>query len=219
MSSYFVEHFNTKLKRKQDGMKLTRENYIDRQVLTDKNWGESFLKMRHDLTKEQLFDDQEEQALMNFDLNMSYFLTLDAKKFNQEVVKFTSLHSFSETKDLMSCKEVSGYYLMILDEYCQMYLGTATNIRHRIMNHWAKTKGFDRLIFGSPENSIMSIDSFRALDTTRIYYLEEDPFQYENFFLDQLQSQYMLNRTSGGILDGGLIEAATNKKVRNFRNR
>lgn len=216
MTSYFVEHFNTKLKRKQDGMKLTRENYINRRVLTDKNWGEAFLKVKHDLTKEQVFDEQEERALMNFDLNMSYFLTLDTKNFNQEIIKFTTLHNFKETKDLSNCKEVSGYYLMILDEYCQMYLGTATNIRQRIMSHWSATKGFDRLIFGSPENSIISIDSFRALDTTRIFLLEEEPFQYENLFLDQLQSQYMLNRTSGGILDGGLLGAIINRKARNF---
>jgi len=40
--------------------------------------------------------------------------------------------------------------------------------KEHIRQHWSKTKQFDRLLWGSVTESIISIDSFRALDTTRI---------------------------------------------------
>ncbi len=59
--------------------------------------------------------------------------------------------------------------MLVLDEYKQVYIGQSTDIKSRILHHRSKKKPFDRLIFGSVENSILSIDSFGALDTTRIY--------------------------------------------------
>ncbi|CAI3796766.1 hypothetical protein NKCBBBOE_01658 [Pseudarthrobacter sp. MM222] len=43
------------------------------------------------------------------------------------------------------------------------------DIRTRIKRHWSGTKQFDRLIFGTKESSILSIDSFWPLDTMRIF--------------------------------------------------
>ena len=51
-----------------------------------------------------------------------------------------------------------------------MYIGISNDIKKRILTHWGSKKDFDRLLFGKKENSVLSIDSFGALDTTRIFY-------------------------------------------------
>ena len=43
-------------------------------------------------------------------------------------------------------------------------------MKKRILGHWNRQKEFDHLICGKIEESILSIDSFGALDTTRIFY-------------------------------------------------
>ena len=91
---------------------------------------------------------------------------------------------------------------MVLDEYRQAYVG-ATNhpggITARIKQHWAGTKSLDRLVWGDPETSIISIDSFRALDTTRIFAAKTTrSFDGENPLLDRFPQKFMLNRIVGG---------------------
>jgi hypothetical protein len=57
----------------------------------------------------------------------------------------------------------------VLDRYRQAHIGQAEDIRDRIKRHWSRTKQFDRLIFGDNGTSVLSIESFRVLDTTRIF--------------------------------------------------
>ena len=82
-----------------------------------------------------------------------------------------------------------------------------------------KDRLFDspRLVeFGSKENSILSINSFRALDTTRIFVnLTSDIYVLEDKFINQMEKSYLLNRTAGGALDG-LPEAIAKMKTRDF---
>lgn len=87
--------------------------------------------------------------------------------------------------------------MMILDEYCQLYIGTSTNIKKRILDHWCKIKPFDRLLF--PQNaintSLLSIDSFKAYDTTRIYtYFTTELYVHEDNYLRDIPDQFLYNR-------------------------
>ena len=76
-------------------------------------------------------------------------------------------------------------------------------------------KDFDRLIFGKKDKSILSIDSFGALDTTRIFvktismarnlYLEEEKI------VADFDSKYRLNRVAGGI------NSENNESIRNLK--
>ncbi|WP_301110372.1 hypothetical protein [Microbacterium sp.] len=95
-----------------------------------------------------------------------------------------------------------GLYFMVLAEYRQAYVGATDHpggIMARIKQHWTGTKSFDRLIWGDPETSIISIDSFRALDTTRIFAAKTSrSFAGENPLLDRFPSKFMLNRIMGG---------------------
>lgn len=161
----------------------------------------------------------------NFKLNMDYFNHLDKNKFNKILYKFLKKYKFIECDDLNEVKEVSGIYILVLDEYKQVYIGKAENIKRRIMSHWSSKKNFTRLLFGNKENSKISIDSFGALDTTRIFYKNESYYsdldKIEKKLVDEFDDAYLLNRTGGGFnsseyLSFNKILVSANKKTRDF---
>lgn len=202
-----VEHFGVNIRKKSDGLKLTRDNYIK-------------VSPKSSLFKGEVYDDlyikeHTEDCLYNYDLNMEYFRSLSKREFNKELMKFVrKTKLFKEITDLAVLSWVSGYYIMVLDEYAQAYIGRSSDIKKRIQSHWSKQKEFDRLIFGSKDNSILSIDSFRAYDTTRIFvYPTYQLHGQEENFINLFNKKYLLNRTSGGTLDG-LMEAIINRKTR-----
>src|SRR5690554_6245230 len=143
---------------------------------------------------------------------MKFFNNLDNNEFNVSLSKFLDSNpNFQIVKNIKEFNDKQGYYLMILDEYKQIYLGTSDNIYKRIYQHWHKQKPFDRLIFGGVENSILSIDSFRPLDTTRLYaWVTNNIYHLEDRLINQIPNKFMLNRTMGGILKGELLEAIKN---------
>ena len=123
-----------------------------------------------------------------------------------EKTDFELISKFKDVTDLNALKDTKGLYIMVLDEYQQVYIGTAafgTNIKKRIMNHWSTKKHFGRLLNGRVENSILSIDSFGALDTTRIFYKKlqsnEEIYLLEEKYIKDFKPEYRLNRVAGGI--------------------
>lgn len=68
---------------------------------------------------------------------------------------------------------------------------------------------------GAVDSSILSIDSFGALDTTRIFiYLTEMTFDDENEFINQFPAKFVCNRIGGCKITGGLLQAITMMKKR-----
>ncbi|WP_239617691.1 hypothetical protein [Cohnella mopanensis] len=148
-------HFGIKLRNKDGGFKLTADNYI---------------KVRNkDITPshEELWD-KWEKASTNFDLNMKYFNSLFWDKFNEELRKLVDSYAFDEITDLNSVNEIKGFYIMVLDDYCQAYIGIAHDIKRRIKEHWGSQIPLDRLA-GAIGVYSLAIDCFRALDTTRVF--------------------------------------------------
>ena len=194
-------HFGANLRNKNGRLYLTRDNYIT-------------VNTKSSLSPNVIYDDDfcqehSENCLKNYDINMEYFRSLDFSDLDQKLVEFLQkFNEFKEIKDLREVDGESGYYIMVLDKYCQVYIGTSKDIKRRIMSHWSKTKQFDRLIFGTIENSILSVDSFRALDTTRIFVaMSDDIYSTENTYIDSFDRKYILNRTAGGIMPNGLTDA------------
>ena len=108
---------------------------------------------------------------------------------------------FVEVFDLNLYDQKPGYYMMVLDEYCQLYIGTTDNIKKRIRTHWSNSKSFDRLLFpmGAVNSSIISFDSFRSLDTTRIFaYTTKITFDEEDKFINEFPTKFVGNRVAGG---------------------
>ncbi|WP_202383262.1 GIY-YIG nuclease family protein [Leucobacter chromiireducens] len=149
---------------------------------------------------------QREAALRNFDLNMLFFRRLNQLRFNDEVAKLLAAHpELREVTDLRTVAGEPGIYVMVLDGYRQLYVGQSVDVTKRIRAHWSKSKPLDRLIFGDAESSILSIDAFRALDTTRVFAvtgdLLDDPYErnlVEQRMAASVDPDLSLNRVSGG---------------------
>ncbi|OMD87538.1 MULTISPECIES: hypothetical protein [Paenibacillus] len=108
---------------KEGGFKLSINNYISVSV-KDIN-SPSYEELENKVGK----------VLAKFDHNMKYFESLSWDKFNEELNKLVEADNFTEITNLNSVNGVSGYFIMILDDYCQIYIGIARNIRGRIMEH------------------------------------------------------------------------------------
>lgn len=150
---------------------------------------------------ERLYD----SAIKNFDLNMYFFSRLDKNEFENELCNFLKNNpQFERVYDLNECMFDAGYYIMVLDEFKQAYIGTTGAIGKRIVSHWSKKKHLDRLVFPTSawQSSVLSIDAFCATDTTRIYcYKTSNTYSYENDFISQFDKKFLCNRVSGGRLD------------------
>ena len=205
----YIKHFGVNVLEKSSGLKLTRENYIEKIIFKSSSFKERYT--------DSVIKDLTEARLYNYDKNMKHFRSLSKEEFNEELKNFVSKNiKFKEITDLSSVNGKPGYYIMVLDEYAQAYIGTSGDIKKRIQQHWSIQMFFDRMIFGSEENSILSINSFRALDTTRIFvYLTYDIYDHEDKLINQFDNRYLLNRTAGGLLDG-LSEAIANRKTRDL---
>lgn len=231
-SSKRVLHFGVSLKNSPK-LQLTRENYA---IIDKRNSIGNELRMKSLLSEEDrkaIYADENccvytdswcenhrADCIKNFDLNMQYMHNLSSEDFNAALNKFLKKNrKLINIVDLNDCEYVEGIYIMVLDKYKQIYIGQSSNIKRRILSHWSKVKSFDRLIFGSVERSILSIDCFGALDTTRIYiYPTKTTFEEEARLVDTMDPRYLLNRTAGGIGMNNMykLEIFTNAKNRNF---
>ena len=118
-----VKHFNSIFKESKYGWNLSREKYIP--TLTES----SKAMFENDKEIAKYIDD----CLNNFDLNMSFFKKLDKNDFNNELNIFLNKHKeFTELLNLDETKDKSGYYIMVLDNFKQIYIGTGKNIYKRL---------------------------------------------------------------------------------------
>ena len=228
----YITHFNTKLKQ-TDRNVLTRDNYCTpsrdveysiRKVLEE---GKAFFERtgRYPILypsywreiPNDIFADYEHyteeyvnkhyaDCMTNFDLNMAYFEKLDFEQFDRYLLSFVKKNKFKEITDLQEVADVFGIYILVLDKYKQVYIGKSQStkgIKSRILSHWSGKKEFGRLIYGSVNTSILSIDVFGALDTTRIFVREcrgsQDLDVAEQRFIEKFDAKYRLNRVAGGL--------------------
>ena len=180
-----IKHFNLNIVEKESN-KINKNSYLD---------------LRYKDRDDKFIEEQRKRIEYNYDLNMKYFNSLDYEKFDKYLNKFVKKNKFVEVKDLSMYKKVSGIYILVLDNYKQVYIGLSeSGITERIRTHWSMRKSSDRLIFGQAFNSILSIASFGALDTTRIFVkCDVDTYYLENKYVEEFESKYLLNRTIGGI--------------------
>lgn len=77
---------------------------------------------------------------------MKYFRSLSKEEFKEELRGFVGKNiNFKEISDLTSVNGTSGYYIMVLDECAQAYIGTSRDIKKRIQQHWNRQMYFDRI--------------------------------------------------------------------------
>ncbi len=225
----YIVHFNSKL-RKTERNKLTRDNYciptneldyqdkrnirIATEVYNRTQKEPILVPKQYYIIPNEIFADYEhytdefvkihyKKCMENYDLNISFFSNINHNDFDRYLLKFVQKNKFKEVFDLYEVKDISGIYILVLDNYNQIYIGKSENIKKRILTHWSNRKAFARLLNGSVDTSILSIDSFGALDTTRIYYKEVKGFfaidKEEEKIVKKFKKEYRLNRVAGGI--------------------
>lgn len=218
-------HFGLKVLEGKLGLKLTREKYArinNKSSFSRTMFGCDYVNEKTGIYTDEWCKNHFEECMKNYDLNMEYFSLLDNNEFNLEIDKFLKQNEgFVEVLDLNLYHMKPGYYLMVLDEYCQVYIGTTNDIKKRIRQHWSGNKYFDRLLLpmGAVDSSILSIDSFRAFDTTRIFaYITEKIFDNEDKFINEFLSKFVCNRLSGGKFKGiGLLSSIMMMKSRKLK--
>ena len=163
-----------------------------------------------------------QKCLENFDLNISYFDKLNEDKFESALSSLLKRRkNFESVYDLNEYRQVEGIYVLVLDQYKQVYIGQAKDIKDRVLEHWRAKKHFLTLIWGDVETSVLSIDVFGCLDTTRIFALktktEWERNEAEKVLVKAMNSKYLLNRTVGGNHDDAPsveLEILANQKKR-----
>ena len=225
-----VEHFGELVRPGKYGHRLTREVYalvnkksstrLPDYVLTDDlrailapHYEDAEMTIRTD----EFCRRHRERALENFDLNMAFFAQIPQADFEDALQGMLAKNKrLRPVTDLKSLDCEWGVYVLVLDEYRQAYIGqSSSDMRKRIRAHWTGTKQFDRLLWGDVEESVMSIDSFRALDTTRIFAARTINYDtLEARLVRTFPPDYLLNRIGGGALTGlrGLFISAEMKR-------
>jgi hypothetical protein len=216
-----VKHFGETLRASKYSHRLKRDEYaqpnklnstrLPREFFTDEQWAAQdwmYEDEDHLVYSDEFCELQREAALENFDLNKAFFRQLSARDFVDALNGLLAKHkNLKPVPELPAWDGVEGVYVMVLDFDKQAYIGQASDIRARIKRHWSGTKQFDRLIFGARESSVLSIASFRALDTTRIFAARTTRgLQLEERLVKAVPPDFLLNRVPGGDrLMGGLF--------------
>lgn len=212
-----TKHFGLKVQSgRKYGLRIEREtyaqinkrssSYFPRDAYPEGYWeavAHNYDDDEHRFMSDEWCQGHQAQALENFDLNMAYFASLDHDEFDAALAAAVGLRKgMVEVTDLNEWKGKSGLYVMVLDDFCQVYVGVTESeggVAGRIRQHWTLSKAFDRLLFGNVTDSILSIDSFRALDTTRIFAARSrNPFNLEDKIIQSLPSKFVTNRVAGG---------------------
>lgn len=202
-----MEHFGEKLVKRKYSWKLCKEEFaiINQRPSVPKTTGlEEMGVYEYDqpLRYTKVWCEYYHQlCLQNYDLNMAYFASLNEQEFEQALHDFLEKHpNFEQVTRLRDYEEAEGYYLMILGEYRQAYLGKAANIRKRIRQHWSAMKPFDRTLWPmyAAKSSCFSIEMFRALDTTQIFVWKCAVTDVqEQDLIEAFPSKFLTNRASG----------------------
>ena len=146
----------------------------------------------------------QEASLYVYDSNIRFFENLNNDDFQYHLNKIVKRYrSCNNVINLKKFKGISGIYLMVLDNYKQIYVGQSKDVCKRIVQHWKNTPRFDKLIFPSIKKSNINIDSFGALDTTRIYIKQIEKLHNldleEERIVEKIPQKYLINRIGGGI--------------------
>lgn len=204
-----MEHFGIRLINRGKSFKLIRDEFalintkpslpyftsLERRNAYADELGTSY--------SETWCNEYRELCLKNYDLNMDYFSTIGKAAFDEALENFLSKYKrFVEVTNLNDFAGIEGYYIMVLDEYKQVYIGKTHDVKKRIMKHWSNTKPFDRTLFPmyAWDKSIFSIDFFRALDTTRIFVWKKKLTSgQEAELINKFPHSFCLNRIGGDI--------------------
>lgn len=194
--------------------KMTFDEFVNNEIMriwnrerADYDFSDSVLRPYY---SDFFYEDMQKYLIENYNANMDHFNKLSESEFNDTLNRFLKYEGhFQKIETLDDTKyEKPGYYILVLDEYKQVYIGVSSNIKNRIIEHFKKSKPVDRRICGYPKTSKISIDSFGAKDISRIYVqidkLLNMSYNAEDYYIECFDNKFVTNRVMGGELPIGL---------------
>ena len=116
---------------------LTRDNYVthDRHF---RKWCESAsegLGLNYDdVAKTYLY-----KVMLNYDLNMAYYESLEQDKFDEFIEQSYRNNSEYISVDDLNDFKVPGVYVLVLGKYKKVYVGISKkSIKTRVQTHWGR---------------------------------------------------------------------------------
>jgi hypothetical protein len=212
-----VTHFGERVLPGKYGLRMSRETYLPTsdscsirsrdEPVTPRDrerYGWVFADENHTRYSEEYLALLRERALTNLDLNLAFFQQISSEDFESAIdAMLERARGLKSITDLRALDDVEGLYVMVLDDFKQAYIGQSWNIRQRIRSHWAGTKALDRLVFGEVHESVLSVDVFRPLDTTRIFAAKTvNADRLETRAVKEFPAEFLLNRVNGGLPTG-----------------
>jgi len=181
----YYNHFGIIFAEEKTQKYMTKENFVNRN-LERNNYLTDFAK---------------KEALKNYDLNINFFNSLNNNEFNDALKEVLNTYAFIDVKDLNAIKGKKGIYILVLDEYKQIYIGqTIRDLRERIIRHFKIEIPFQRVPFIKKDT--LPIDAFKPLDTTRIFVMfindQKTMDEFESNLIKKCPNKFLLNKTIGG---------------------
>lgn len=219
-----VEHFGLNLRASEYGYQLSKDNFA---VFNNRNTTGKERRNPQDF-KDSSMDEYTDQwcrdiiklCMKNYEMNMKYCSMLNHDKFNGIISSFLNkFPEFTEITDLKPYKGAAGYYVLALDAYSQLYVGHSKDITRRIRQHWSRVIPLDRVMFPTKnaESSVISIDSYRAWDTTRIFISLSNSDEKENNYIQFFPKCYLCNRIGGNIRGNSMLDCLRAYSTMNTR--
>lgn len=193
-------HFNV-LVKDESSLKITEEDIMNRRLnYYVKNLAEEVDGQK--VVPNRLLNDLG-YLYYDYKVYLDKFRNRDTNLFNEALNSFVAKHNFREIKDLNELNNISGIYILVIDEYHSFYLDDSDDMKTSILNHWSRSNYY----------SAHGIDLFKAKDTTRIYALplfEAIGETFDRIMMDEFFNE-SLNRNSGGKYSGFSIHNLNNQ--------
>lgn len=226
-----IEHLGLRLRGNESSLWLSPETYVTTSRRLHQGWPHGSLSGDvsqpcwlgelcgssyeldeggwHRKVAPELYDELREQALVNLELNLRYFGGLDRAAFSGMIdglqERFARLRTMT---DLTVLDGVPGVYVLVMDGYCQAYVGQSGDMLRRIRQHWSYHRAINRLVWGDAETSVLPVDAFRALDSTRVLAWRTTRTDlYEQRVEAAVERQFSANRIEGGRGDLAVLAA------------
>lgn len=203
-----LTHFGLILDGSEEDNIISKNNFS---ILSD----ETIKKYPHYL---KVYDRRQNDNLLIYSLNMEFFRTINKENFNDYLDEFVKKYNLDEIKNLKDLKYVSGVYIMVLDQYRQIYIGQSADICNRIKLHWKRQVEFYKINQWGCYRSKIAVDSFKALDTTRIFAYKCEKKELNNLeskFINEYKKEYLCNLLSP---DESRIDYSKGQIIRSFKN-
>ncbi len=146
-------------------------------------------------------DFAKENAYKNYDMCMEYYGILDKDEFNNSLKDILDMYPLDGINDLKKLKGKRGIYILVLEEYKQIYIGQSSrDLRERILRHFKKFLTLGEVPYVKYDT--LPIDAFKPMDITKIFCMyssnQRELDDMEIKYINKCPNRFLANKMLGG---------------------